>query len=334
MANDFDISIIIPAYKSRDYIIECLESVDAQRNIPRVQCIIVDDCGNDGTKELTRAFVASHADSEVRFSHIELPCNKGVSIAKNTGIDAATGEYLYFLDSDDRILPGCLEDLWSEVRKHPGVDMVSAGIQAKGWGDLQTQDYDVTGAPEILWTDDRAEINYMLLTKRKTSKIVTNTLFRRALLSEHSIRFAEGFIHEDDLLNFELSKYVSSFAIVPHDTYFYRYHGGSIMTSVTNATWMPRLTDWMSERCGGDFCRNEVRYLFRFIFRLISDSTTGLKVKQFRRSLKNLAAKATTAKERAGILILLYSPLPSCMRHIHGLRLPKKLVGPVRRISR
>lgn len=329
MANDFDISIIIPAYKSRDYIIECLESVDAQRNIPRVQCIIVDDCGNDGTKELTRAFVASHADSEVRFSHIELPCNKGVSIAKNTGIQAASGTYLYFLDSDDRILEGCLEELWAETLKHPGVDMVSAGIQAKGWINLQTQDYDVTGAPAKLWVDDRKELNHMMLTKKKTSKIVTNMLIRKAVLDEHSIRFAEGFIHEDDLLNFELSKYVETYAIVPHDTYFYRYHGGSIMTSVTTAAYFPKLTDWMSERCGGDFCSNEVRYLFRFIFRQVSDRNSGLRVKDFKRSLKNLEAKATTAKEKAGIRLLRLSPLPSCMRHIHGLRLPKKLVGPV-----
>lgn len=334
MTNEFDISIIIPAYKSRDYIIECLESVDGQKNIPRVQCIVVDDCGNDGTKELTRDFIASHTGSAVSFSQIALPCNKGVSIAKNTGIAAATGEYLYFLDSDDRILPNCLEDMWAEVRKHPGVDMVSAGIQAKDWINLQAMDYDVTGAPEILWTDDRAEVNYMLLTKKKTSMIVTNTLFRRALLSEHSIRFAEGFIHEDDLLNFELSKYVSSFAIVPHDTYYYRYHGGSIMTSVASAAWLPKIIEWMSERCGGEFCSNEVRCLFQFIFRRICDKNSGLKVKDFKSSLKNLAAKATSTRERAGILILLYSPLPSRMRHIHGLRLPKKLVGLVRRSSK
>lgn len=329
MAYDFDISIVIPAYKSRDYITECLESVEAQKNAPRVECIVVDDHGCDGTNELTQEFMDAHSGSAISYKHIVLPCNKGVSIAKNNGILAATGEYLYFLDSDDTIYENCLESLWAETIKHPGVDLVSAGISASGWATLQSQDYDVTGAPAKLWIEGGREVNSMMLNKKKTSKIVTNMLVRHEILTANSILFAEGFIHEDDLFNFMLAKYAETYAIVPFDTYFYRYHGGSIMTSMATISYFPKLTDWMSARCGGEYQSNEVRHLFRLIYGKVSKKSTGLTVKDFSQSLKNLEAAATTRKERAGIRLLRLSPMPPFMRRIHGLRIPKKLVGKI-----
>lgn len=331
MEYNFDISVIIPAYKSHEYITECLESVEAQKNDLRVECIVVDDHGCDGTLELTQKFMAAHADSATSYKHILHPCNKGVSVARNEGILAATGKYIFFLDSDDSIFENCLSSLWAETVKHPGVDIVSAGVSASGWVNLQTQDYAVTGAPAKLWLDNSKEINFMMLVKKKTSKTIWNMLVRHELITSHSLFFAEGYIHEDDLFNFMLAKYVKTYAIVPFNTYMYRHHGGSIMTSVTTAAYFPKVALWLSEHCDGEFCSNEVRCVFRFIFNHVSDKETGLKVKDFRQSLKNLEAAATTRKERAGIRLLRLSPMPSCMRHIHGLHIPKKLVGPLQR---
>ena len=91
------ISVIIPVYNAEKYLKRCVDSVREQ-TYSNLEIILVDDGSPDGCPEMCDGFVA--ADARIKVIHKE---NAGVAAARNTGLDAATGEYLTFVDSDDYI---------------------------------------------------------------------------------------------------------------------------------------------------------------------------------------------------------------------------------------
>ena len=98
------ISIIIPVYNVELYVEECLQSVANQTMTEGIECIIVDDRGQDNSAAIAKQYIDSYK-GDIRFTFIQREKNGGLSAARNTGIEAATGEYVYFLDSDDYLVP-------------------------------------------------------------------------------------------------------------------------------------------------------------------------------------------------------------------------------------
>lgn len=112
------VSTVIPAFNARPFIARALDSVFAQR-LPSSEIIVVDDGSTDGTRE----FVATYKDRGVR-----LICHEkrgGAAAARNTGIAAARGEYVAFLDADDEWLPGKLERQLAVVSANPNMTFIS-----------------------------------------------------------------------------------------------------------------------------------------------------------------------------------------------------------------
>lgn len=106
------ISVIVPIYNAEKYITYCLESIRAQtyRNL---EVLMVDDGSTDGTAALLDGFVRKDS----RFKAIHRP-NGGESAARNMGLDAATGKYINFVDSDDYMHPRTLELLYGVMQKN------------------------------------------------------------------------------------------------------------------------------------------------------------------------------------------------------------------------
>ena len=97
------ISIIIPIYNVEPYIIRCVDSV-LRQTYRQLEIILVDDCSPDHSMEIARKHIeASTSSKGLKFKYIKHEKNRGLSAARNSGLDAATGEYIYFLDSDDEI---------------------------------------------------------------------------------------------------------------------------------------------------------------------------------------------------------------------------------------
>jgi glycosyltransferase involved in cell wall biosynthesis len=110
------ISVIIPAYNRADYLAEAIQSV-LDQTFPDFELIIVDDGSTDNTKEVVEGFV----DTRVRYLFQE---NGGVSSARNSGIKAANGEYIAFLDSDDIWLPENLALKVNLLDSRPDIGLV------------------------------------------------------------------------------------------------------------------------------------------------------------------------------------------------------------------
>lgn len=213
------ISVILPVYNVESYIVECLDSLLAQTE-SSFEVLIVDDCGQDSSIALIEDFLDAHKDFNAKILHHDK--NKGLSGARNTGLRAASGDYVYFLDSDDRIPPTALEML-SEPLKRNDVDFVIGNYEV--FGDLRMKS-------GLLLS--RGLIKDVLRTyvEGKWYVMAWNKLCRKQFLLDNQLFFEEGYIHEDQIWSFKVACKASSVYIVSDITYNYRVRQSSIMTGM------------------------------------------------------------------------------------------------------
>lgn len=217
------ISVIIPAFNAELYIEECIQSV-LDNEYPDVEIIII----NDGSTDRTGDIINSFKEPFIHKIHTE---NKGQSAARNTGIDKATGDYILFLDSDDKLNKEALIKL-KKVISEKNIDMVLFE------SDVFFDDNSLTN--RFNPTYERAQsLSYKLLTgvdffktaMHENNYIVSPCLyiFKKNLTID--TRFKEGIIHEDNifttmlLLNNNPSVYC-----IKEKLYKRRVRHGSVMT--------------------------------------------------------------------------------------------------------
>lgn len=219
------LSIIIPIYNVGRYIETCLQSVVDQTMTECIECILVDDCGQDDSMDIAQCFVDSY-NGPVTFRILHHDKNRGLSAARNTGIRNALGEYIYLLDSDDYIIPECLETLYKIAQKYD-TDIVQGSY-------LSDSQYLLTVSTNshISPTTDAKYIKRTLLDYDKNPVMAQNRLVRRLLIIENHLWFKEGIIHEDSHWTYFLAKHVKRMAFCTRKVYFYRDTPGSITKSI------------------------------------------------------------------------------------------------------
>lgn len=207
------ISVIVPVYNAGAYLKPCLDSILAQTHRD-LEILLVDDGSTDGSGSVCDAYAA--ADSRVRVLHQE---NRGLSAARNAGLDAATGEFLAFADADDVLAPEMLERLLESIAD---ADMAVCNIQRLS----------ETGEPgEICPIGDeiltgRVFGEKLLLPQAWFYVTVMNRLYRRELFDV--LRFPEGIIHEDEAIVCDLAARCRRVVTVSRPLYGYRRTPGSI----------------------------------------------------------------------------------------------------------
>jgi len=112
------ISVVVPAYNYGRYLREAVESIQAQEGAPDLEIIVVNNGSTDDTLEVLAGI------DEPRMRIVTLSPNKGVSAAFNAGIDASTGEFVTFLDADDRWRPGKLRHQMAILEAQPDLAVV------------------------------------------------------------------------------------------------------------------------------------------------------------------------------------------------------------------
>ena len=213
-------------YQVEQYLAICLKSITDQTMTDGVECILVDDCGSDRSLFIAKDFI-EHYQGNVLFRIVEREKNGGLSAARNSGIDVASGEYVYFLDSDDEITPNCLEIMWSLVEKYGKVNLVQgAFFEDEKYADSISN----IKFPEFCTC--QADIKTFLLQYLGDIVGAQSRLINLSFLKEHHLYFEEGIIHEDNLWTFFLSKYVRTMAYCDVCTYYHRYNPNSITGNV------------------------------------------------------------------------------------------------------
>ena len=221
------VSIIIPVYKVEQYIERCLDSVLSQtyRNI---EVILVDDCSPDHSMEKARQCIdKSPLSKDLQFKYLKHDHNRGLSAARNTGIDAAIGEYVYFLDSDDKLYDeSSIENLACEIQRHNLPDIVCGSYEViKGLEKKQRH--------KIVSFLNCQQSIIEFYTTGKTYMMAWNKMVKLNFLKHNNLYFMEGLIHEDDLWSYLLINKAQSFSQIEAVTYCYYENPNTIMTATS-----------------------------------------------------------------------------------------------------
>lgn len=245
------ISIIVPVYNVEQYIKECFDSIAAQTYKGEIECIFVDDCGQDNSVAVLVKLIAEY-NGPIQFSIVHHENNKGLSGARNTGIRHAQGDYLYFIDSDDSITSDCIEKLVALAEKYPGVEVVQGSTKSKQeWLKLANKHF-----PEF--SDNFKWIRRTMLLRFSIPMTAWNKLVRKNLIVKNGLYFEEGLIHEDEIWNFMLAKHVHSIAFCCDITYMYRENPDGIMGQTKEYNYDPVL-NIMVERVSNPYICSEIR---------------------------------------------------------------------------
>lgn len=225
--NQPSVSIIIPVYNVEPYVEDCIKSVMRQTYDGSMECIVVDDCGMDNSMAVVERLIAEY-HGPIMYKILHHDHNRGLSAARNTGMDAAIGDYLFFLDSDDEITDDCIEKLTGPL-KTEWYDVIMGNVQCYMILSSGQQER-VNSHLELHFTDDiQLDFPMMMQTIYHWHNMTAwNRLFRMDFIRQHHLRFKEGLLYEDQLWSFEIACLASSFYVLNHITYHYKLREGCI----------------------------------------------------------------------------------------------------------
>lgn len=217
-------SIVIPVYKTKEYLDYCVESVIAQ-TFSDFEIILLDDGSPDCCGAMCDAWAAR--DNRIKVVHQE---NGGLSAARNTGIRCARGNYVMFLDSDDWWADSCVLEKIAEHLERTGADVLSFNYRKSYNGNLEPLYF-----PETLASSDEAEDLAQMMRFDRWVTGACNKAVRRTLLTENELYFRTGITSEDIDWTLRLALCGENFAFANVCVFIYRQIASSISHSVSPA---------------------------------------------------------------------------------------------------
>ena len=206
------ISIIVPVYNVENYLEECLESIRKQ-TYQDIEVILV----NDGSTDDSQAICEHFCQTDNRFRLINQK-NQGQSVARNHGVKESIGEYIMFVDSDDVVSLGLLEQLMKYMSN--GIDIVECdrteAIQClnEEKKEIDVKEFD---SNEALYECFNHGVSWSPVAK----------LYRREIVEK--VPFLENLIYEDFYTGIVSLKYIHKMRKIDYIGYYYRYHTSSTM---------------------------------------------------------------------------------------------------------
>lgn len=224
------VSIIIPVYNVERYIRRCVMSVCSQ-SYSRIECVIVNDATPDNSMCIVREILQDYSGN-IQFVVINHQTNKGLSVTRNDGVKAATGKYVFFLDSDDELYSENVIDLFaSYIAKYGEADFVLGRCNVIGGEPLSY-------LREGCYKSDSIIISYL---RRNWPVIACSKFIRRDFFCENDLWFLPNLYHEDIAFSMKLA--VSSSVMISMDEYVYNYYirDNSITTKMRLKNYMDYL---------------------------------------------------------------------------------------------
>lgn len=224
MDNQALISVIIPVYNVEKYLHECIDSV-LKQTYSNYEIILVDDGSTDSSGKICDEYAAN---AKVMVIHQK---NAGLSAARNAGFDASNGEYVYFLDSDDYILPQTLLTLYKEATSNNS-DVVFFDAVSFADGDfkvnqnyIRKKSYEKCSGLEMLKRlQDAGEYH----------SAVPLLFVKKSLIEKNKLSFVDGIYYEDMVYTYQIFCCAKVVSQCKEALYCRRYRQSSIMTSKKN----------------------------------------------------------------------------------------------------
>lgn len=207
------ISIVIPIYNGERFLRPCLDSILSQ-SVRELEVI----CVNDGSKDGTQSILEEYAAKDPRVVVFQQE-NQGIAAARNSGMDRATGEYLWFFDGDDVMQPGAAEAMLHRVRE-TSADLVMGNYQ-----------YYHQVSKEIQTPGQRVKTVVLRGNERMQAAHITPLcgckLWRTAFLREHDVHFWALKLGEDTTFFLHGLALCETVAMLDKNIYYYRIYDGS-----------------------------------------------------------------------------------------------------------
>lgn len=208
-------SIIVPVYNVEDYLAECLESLLAQ-DCKDYEVVCVNDGSTDRSREILTRWEARLPQMRVIDRE-----NGGLSAARNTGLRAANGDYVLFVDSDDWVEPNMLNTLATAISNE---DMICFACRRTDLNDTDTLPAESSDG----WS---YYCRHALEHRVMPFVCVVQRCYRREFLLDNGLCFREGILHEDNHFTPRACLKAKSLKVIPDVLYNYRVRPNSIMTS-------------------------------------------------------------------------------------------------------
>ncbi len=227
------VTIGIPVYNAEKYIERCLKSV-LDQTFDDFEVLVVDDCGTDNSISIVKEVADKHIKG-TKLRIIRHDKNKGVAEARNTILDEASGKYLYFMDSDDRISNDAISLLF-EKAESTNAETV--------WGSYVNVEFDtekvfpsVNGVgryPDLeLFGQDRMALYGCQDIKEHLQQSIWNILYRVDFIKNNNLRFIPLGSFDDGVFQAQMQPLVNRAVLMSNVTYYY-YHRPNSLTHVVN----------------------------------------------------------------------------------------------------
>lgn len=217
------ISIIIPVYNVKLYLEKCIDSV-LDQTYTKIEILLIDDGSTDDSPRICDTYALK--DNRIKVIHQQ---NQGAAVARNTGLENATGEYIVFVDSDDFINEKMIEKLYIALKQTDSdLSICNFKYTSENGKEIALKETDIKN--EVLYTE---EIIDKLFQNNNCGYIVIwNKMYKKDLWKQ--IRYPVGVIYEDEAVIHHIFSKCKKVATISDELYYYRQVSGSIMHSERN----------------------------------------------------------------------------------------------------
>ena len=216
------LSIIIPVFNVEQFIAQCIESIYSQHfPLKRFEVIAVNDGTPDHSMDIVKRFAAKYSNLQIINQE-----NKGLSVARNTGMQYAKGDYVWFVDSDDWLSSKSLSIVWQNILRYPQIDVFATVLMIQ---------YEKTGKAKVEYVPNpkvKSGRDYMFRNNNANRGACQRYIFKKTFLERYDLKFMPGVYHEDGEFSNRMLYLADNLIIIPQPVYNYRIRtSGSIMSS-------------------------------------------------------------------------------------------------------
>lgn len=309
------ISVIVPVYNLSTYLQDCLESI-LRSSYKDLEIILVDDGSTDGSGDVCDSYALK--DNRISVIHKE---NKGVSTARNRGLEVANGEFIMFVDGDDQIHPNMIEWLLEAIQSGDYDFSMAYGVKMKGAlqeieEKIENNDLPVPAKKEIFQSDymkgmyDSLDFQY---------HVIWNKLYRRSFVM--GLFFRETKAEDVDWLN-RMALRMRSAVVLDAELYYYIQRMDSLVHNWNSSENLDRINTYML--CLNDIPKENGAY------RAMCLKTMYSVMLSFRRHFRHTALEKeanerckTVFKETIGEFLHSEIGMMSKMRSVVGYHMPR-----------
>lgn len=258
------ISIIIPCYNAENFIESTINSVKNQ-NYKNWECIII----NDGSKDKSQIIIEKNILNDINFVLINQE-NKGLSNTRNLGIEKSNGDYIFFLDADDKITTDCLEVLANELKLEDWDIVVGKTATIENKKRVSTLSHPKEGN----WEIKDNNLNALKKTiELYLTPVAQNRLYKKSFLMKNKLKFKSSLLHEDELWFFETNFFAKKIKYINKITYEYLTDN---LNSITNKENDKNLNDMTTmifkiyhyyNSCNEHYKKNIVGYYILYLIK-------------------------------------------------------------------